>query len=76
MLKEENTFSSGNLRVLWVQGTGITSMAHLTKIKQAIDKLDMLVVVEPFVNEVAILSERKMEFISCQLVLSLKVAVM
>lgn len=59
VLKEENTFSSGNLRVLWVQGTGITSMAHLTKIKQAIDKLDMLVVVEPFVNEVAILSERK-----------------
>lgn len=59
VLKEENTFSSGNLRVLWVQGTGITSMAHLTKIKEAIDKLDMLVVVEPFVNEVAILSDRK-----------------
>lgn len=59
VLKEENTFSSGNLRVLWVQGTGITSMAHLTKIQEAIDKLDMLVVVEPFVNEVAILSERK-----------------
>lgn len=59
VLKEENTFSSGNLRVLWVQGTGLTSMAHLTKIQEAIDKLDMLVVVEPFVNEVAILSDRK-----------------
>ena len=59
VLKEENTFSSGNLRVLWVQGTGITSMAHLTKIQEAINKLDMLVVVEPFVNEVAILSDRK-----------------
>ena len=34
-------------------------MAHLTKIQQAVDKLDMLVVAEPFVNEVAILSDRK-----------------
>ncbi|PSM53267.1 formate dehydrogenase [Campylobacter blaseri] len=59
VLKEENTFSSGNLRVLWVQGTGITSMAHTTKIQEAVDKLDMLVVAEPFLNEVAILSDRK-----------------
>ena len=59
VLKEEKTFTSGKLRVLWVQGTGITSMAHLTKIQQAVDKLDMLVVAEPFVNEVAILSDRK-----------------
>ena len=59
VLKEEETFSSGNLRVLWVQGTGITSMAHQVKIKEAIDKLDMLVVAEPFLNEVAILSDRK-----------------
>lgn len=58
VLKEENTFSSGNLRVLWVQGTGITSMAHTTKIQEAVDKLDMLVVAEPFLNEVAILSDR------------------
>ena len=59
VLKEEKTYSSGNLRVLWVQGTGITSMAHLTKIQEALDKLDMLVVAEPFLNEVAILSDRK-----------------
>ena len=59
VLKEEKTFSSGNLRALWVQGTGITSMSQLKKIQQAVDKLDMLVVVEPFVNEVAILSDRK-----------------
>lgn len=59
VLKEEDTFSSGELRVLWVQGTGITSMAHQVKIKEALDKIDMLVVVEPFLNEVAILSDRK-----------------
>nr|MCR4942354.1 molybdopterin-dependent oxidoreductase [Campylobacter sp.] len=59
VLQEENTFSSGKLRVLWVQGTGITSMAHVAKIQEATDKLDMIVVAEPFVNEVAILSDRK-----------------
>lgn len=59
VLGEGKTYSSGKLRVLWVQGTGITSMAHLAKTKKAVDKLDMLVVVEPFVNEIAILSDRK-----------------
>ena len=59
MLKEEKTFSSGDLKVVWVQGTGITSMAHLTKIQEAVDKLELLVVAEPFINEIAILSGRK-----------------
>jgi len=59
VLKEENTFSSGALRVLWVQGTGLTSMAHLAKIQEAASKLDMIVVAEPFVNEISILSDRK-----------------
>lgn len=59
VLKEENTFSSGELRAVWVQGTGITSMAHLTKIQEAVDKLDLLVIAEPFVNEIGILSDRK-----------------
>ena len=34
-------------------------MSQQLKIKEAIDKLDMLVVAEPFVNEAAILSDRK-----------------
>lgn len=59
VLKEEKTFSSGDLRAVWVQGTGITSMAHLTKIQEAVAKLDLLVVAEPFVNEIAILADRK-----------------
>lgn len=59
VLKEEKTFSSGELKVLWVQGTGLTSMAHTVKIQEALSKLDMLVVAEPFVNEIAILSDRK-----------------
>ncbi len=58
VLESEDTFSSGKLRVLWVQGTGITSMAHTTKIAEALSKIDMLVIAEPFLNEVAILSDR------------------
>lgn len=59
VIKSENTFSSGNLRVLWVQGTGITSMAQQQEIHEALNKIDMLVVAEPFLNEVAISSDRK-----------------
>ena len=59
VLQEEKTYSSAPIRVLWVHGTAITSMSQQLKIKEAIDKLDMLVVAEPFVNEAAILSDRK-----------------
>lgn len=59
VLREEKTFSSGKLRVLWVQGTGITSMSQQAKIKEAIEKLDLLVIAEPFLNEVAVMTERK-----------------
>ncbi|NCD12771.1 MAG: formate dehydrogenase [Epsilonproteobacteria bacterium] len=59
VLQEEKTTSSAPIRVLWVQGTGITSMSQQVKIKEAIDKLDMLVVAEPFVNEAAIITDRK-----------------
>ena len=34
-------------------------MAHLAKIQEAASKLDMIVVAEPFVNEISILSDRK-----------------
>ena len=59
VLQEEKTTSSAPIRVLWVQGTGITSMSQQVKIKEAIDKLDMLVIAEPFVNEAAIITDRK-----------------
>jgi len=59
VIQEEKTYSSAPIRVLWVQGTGITSMSQQVKIKEAIDKLDMLVVAEPFVNEAAIITDRK-----------------
>ena len=59
VLQEEKTHSNSPIRVLWVQGTGITSMAHTTKVQQALQKIDMLVIAEPFVNEVAVLADRK-----------------
>ena len=58
VLQEEKTHSNSPIRVLWVQGTGITSMAHTTKVQKALQKLDMLVIAEPFVNEVAVLADR------------------
>ncbi len=59
VLQEEKTHSSAPIRVVWIQGTGITSMSQQVKIKEAIDKLDLMVIAEPFVNEAAILSDRK-----------------
>lgn len=58
VLHEEKTYSNSPIRVLWVQGTGITSMAHTVKIQEALKKLDMIVIAEPFVNEVAVLADR------------------
>lgn len=54
----DTTHSNAPVRVLWVQGTGITSMAHTVKIQEALKKLDLIVVAEPFVNEVAVLADR------------------
>ena len=58
VLQEEKTYSSSPIRALWVQGTGITSMAQTSKVKEALDKLDLLVVAEPFVNEAAVITEK------------------
>ena len=58
VLQEEKTYSSSPIRALWVQGTGITSMAMTTKVKEALDKLDLLVIAEPFVNEAAVITDK------------------
>ena len=59
VLQEEKTYSSSPIRVVWIEGTGITSMSQQVKIKEAIEKLDLMVIAEPFVNEAAILTDRK-----------------
>jgi len=59
VLQEEKTYSSSPIRVAWIQGTGITSMSQQAKIREAIEKLDLMIIAEPFVNEAAILTDRK-----------------
>lgn len=59
VLQEEKTYSSSPIRALWVQGTGITSMAQTVKVQEALDKLDLLVIAEPFVNEAAVITSKK-----------------
>jgi len=59
VLQEEKTYSSSPIRALWVQGNGITSLAQTAKVQEALDKLDLVVFVEPFVNEGAVITNRK-----------------
>jgi len=59
VLQEVKTYSSSPVRAVWIQGTGITSMSQQAKIKEALDKLDLVVIAEPFVNEAAVLTSRK-----------------
>ena len=59
VLQEEKTYSSAPIRAVWIQGTGITSMSQQAKIKEALDKVDLVVIAEPFVNEAAVLTSRK-----------------
>ncbi|AFI04573.1 NAD-dependent formate dehydrogenase subunit alpha [Helicobacter cetorum MIT 00-7128] len=59
ILQEEKTYSTSPIKGLWVQGNGISSLAHNTEIARAIDKLDLMVIAEPFLNEAAILSDKK-----------------
>ena len=59
VLQEEKTYSSSPIRALWVQGNGITSLAQTVKIQEALDKLDLVVIAEPFVNEAAVITNRK-----------------
>lgn len=58
VLQEEKTYSSSPVRALWVQGNGITSMSQQEKIQQALDKLDLVVIADPFLNEAAVLTNR------------------
>ncbi len=59
VLQEEKTYSSSPIKALWVQGNGITSMAQTAKVQEALDKLDLLVIAEPFVNEAAVITSKQ-----------------
>jgi len=48
-----------NLKALFVMGNGITSIAQTAKVKEALDNLDLIVLADPFVNEAAVLTDKK-----------------
>ena len=47
------------LKALLVFGNGITSIAQQAKVKEALDNLEMIVLADPFVNEAAVLTDKK-----------------
>lgn len=48
-----------NLKALVVMGNGITSIAQQAKVKEALDNLELIVLADPFVNEAAVLTDKK-----------------
>ncbi len=59
VIKEDPIHTSSPIKALWVQGNGITSIARQASVQQALNKLDLIVVAEPFANEAAILTNKK-----------------
>lgn len=57
---EDKIHNAGtNLKALFVMGNGITSVSRQAKIKEALDDLELVVLVDPFVNEAAILTDKR-----------------
>jgi len=47
------------LKALFVLGNGITSISQQARVKAGLDALEMLVLVDPFVNEAAVLTDKQ-----------------
>lgn len=60
VLEPENAVNNGDtmLRALVVIGTGMTSVSLLDLQKKAMDKLELVVFIDPYVNDLAIYSDR------------------
>ncbi len=57
---EDKIHNAGtNLKALFVMANGITSIAQQKKVKEALDKLELAVFVDPFVNEGAIITDKQ-----------------
>lgn len=48
-----------DLKALVVMGCGITSTAQLQEVKRGLDQVELLVITDPFMNDAAVLTERK-----------------
>ena len=61
VLDEENAANNGGtkLRALVVIGSGMTTVSLLDLQRKAMDMLDLVVFIDPYVNDLAIYSDRK-----------------
>jgi len=59
VIEEDPIHTSTPIKALWVQGNGITSIARQASVQKALDKLELLVVAEPFANEAAIITNKQ-----------------
>jgi formate dehydrogenase major subunit len=59
VIKEDPIHSSSPIKALWLQGNGVTSISRTASVQKALDKLDLIVVAEPFANEAAVITNKK-----------------
>ncbi len=61
VIDEENYANNGDtqIKALIVIGNGISTTALLDKTKEALDKLELLVFIDPYVNDAAAITDRK-----------------
>ncbi len=59
VIEEDPIHTSTPIKALWVQGNGITSIARQASVQKALDKLELLVIAEPFANEAAIITNKQ-----------------
>lgn len=59
VIKEDPIHSSSSIKAVWIQGNGITTISRTASVQKALDKIDLIVVAEPFANEAAIITNKK-----------------
>jgi formate dehydrogenase major subunit len=58
--QDETIYNGGTgIKALVVMGCGITSTAQLQEVKRGLDGLELLVITDPFVNDAAVLTDKK-----------------
>ena len=57
--EDKITNAGTNVKALVCMGNGLTSIAQQAKVKEALDELELLVIADPFMNEGAILTDKK-----------------
>lgn len=64
VLEEQNYANNADtpIKAMIVVGNGISTVNLLDKTKEAMDKLDLLVFIDPYVNDVAVVTDKKDDF--------------